>query len=51
MKIALVGAECEENLALRYIRAALETKGHNVAQITFNTEAETESAAKDSLTP
>jgi anaerobic magnesium-protoporphyrin IX monomethyl ester cyclase len=46
MKIALVGAECEENLALRYIRAALEARGHDVAQITFNTETDTEAAAR-----
>jgi hypothetical protein len=46
MKIALVGAECEENLALRYIRAALEEGGHGVTQITFNAEADTEMAAE-----
>jgi len=46
MKIALVGAECEENLALRYIRAALEARGHNVTQISFNAEADTETAAE-----
>jgi radical SAM superfamily enzyme YgiQ (UPF0313 family) len=46
MKIALVGAECEENLALRYIRAALEARGHSVSQITFNSEADTEAAAE-----
>ena len=45
MNIALVGAECEENLALRYIRAALEERGHGVTQITFNSEADTEQAA------
>jgi hypothetical protein len=45
MNIALVGAECEENLALRYIRAALEERGHCVTQITFNAEADTEAAA------
>jgi radical SAM superfamily enzyme YgiQ (UPF0313 family) len=46
MKIALVGAECEENLALRYIRSALEARGHCVTQITFNSEAHTEAAAE-----
>src|ERR1035441_7749224 len=46
MKIALVGAECEENLASRYIRAALEERGHSVSQITFNSEADTEAAAE-----
>ena len=46
MSIALVGAECEENLALRYIRGALEAQGHSVTQITFNAEADTEAAAE-----
>lgn len=46
MNIALVGAECEENLALRYIRAALEERGHGVVQITFNSEADTEAATE-----
>ena len=46
MNIALVGAECEENLPLRYIRAALEERGHGVVQITFDAEADTEMAAE-----
>ena len=46
MNIALVGAECEENLALRYIRAALEARGYSVTQITFNAESDTEAAAE-----
>jgi radical SAM superfamily enzyme YgiQ (UPF0313 family) len=46
MKIALVGAGCEENLALRYICAALEGRGHSVTQITFNADADTEAAAE-----
>ena len=46
MGIALVGAECEENLALRYIRAAIEERGHGVTQITFKAEADTESVAE-----
>src|ERR1035437_1195129 len=46
MNIALVGAECEENLALRYIRTALEGRGHSVTQITFNAESDTEAAAE-----
>jgi hypothetical protein len=46
MNIALVGAECEENLALGYIRAALEARGHHVTQITFNAKADTETAAE-----
>jgi anaerobic magnesium-protoporphyrin IX monomethyl ester cyclase len=47
MRIALVGAECEENLALRYIRGALERAGHFVLQITFNSEDEIERAARE----
>src|SRR5271166_5374719 len=46
MKTALVGAECEENLALRYIQAALEARGHEVIQVEFNTPADIESAAR-----
>ena len=46
MKLALVGAECEENLALRYIRAALDERGHRVTQITFNAETDTEMAVE-----
>ena len=41
-----MGAECEENLALRYIRTAVEACGHGVTQITFNAEADTETAAE-----
>jgi anaerobic magnesium-protoporphyrin IX monomethyl ester cyclase len=36
MRIALVGAEFEENLAVRYIAAALEAEGHDVRRIVFN---------------
>ena len=36
------GAEREENLALRYIRAALGARGYSVTQITFNAEADAE---------
>ena len=45
MRIALLGAECEENLALRYIRSMLEKHGHVVCQIKFNHAREMESAA------
>jgi len=45
MRIALVGAECEENLAVRYIHGALEQAGHDVVQVVFNDEGETERAA------
>jgi anaerobic magnesium-protoporphyrin IX monomethyl ester cyclase len=40
MKVALVGAELEENLGLRYMAAALEGKGHEVELIPFNRESD-----------
>jgi radical SAM superfamily enzyme YgiQ (UPF0313 family) len=36
MKIALIGAELEENLGLRYICSSLEKEGHTVKIIPFN---------------
>ncbi len=36
MKIALVGAELEENLAIRYMHASLFQAGHDVQIIPFN---------------
>jgi len=38
MKVALVGAELEENLALRYMASALESEGHETAIVPFNTQ-------------
>lgn len=38
MKIALVGAELEENLGLRYMASSLETRGHEAEILAFNTE-------------
>lgn len=38
MKVALVGAELEENLGLRYMASALERRGHQVEIIPFNSE-------------
>ncbi len=46
MRIALVGAEFEENLAVRYLRGALEAAGHEVIQIVFNDPQDTEWAAQ-----
>jgi radical SAM superfamily enzyme YgiQ (UPF0313 family) len=40
MKIALVGAELEENLGLRYIAASLERDGHEALIVPFNAESE-----------
>ena len=46
MKIALVGAELEENLGLRYIAASLEKKEHHVELVPFNTRHDILDAAK-----
>lgn len=40
MKIALIGAELEENLGLRYMASALEQAGHLAVIFPFNEEAE-----------
>ncbi len=45
MHVALVGAEFEENLAVRYLRGALEAAGHQVTTIVFNEPGETEAVA------
>jgi anaerobic magnesium-protoporphyrin IX monomethyl ester cyclase len=47
MRIALVGAEFEENLAVRYLRGTLEAAGHDVVQIVFNEPAGLERAARE----
>ena len=46
MLIALVGAELEENLALRYIWGSLQAAGHRVCLIPFNDGSETEATAR-----
>ena len=40
MRVALVGAELEENLGLRYIAASLEHCGHEVDIVSFNSDAD-----------
>jgi radical SAM superfamily enzyme YgiQ (UPF0313 family) len=40
MKIALIGAELEENLGLRYMVSALEREGHQARIFPFNDETE-----------
>ena len=45
--VALVAAECEENLAVRYIWSALEQAGHRVRLIAFNDGGTTESTARE----
>lgn len=47
MKIALVGAELEENLALRYIWGALEADGHEVSLIRFDLLDDIDQAARE----
>lgn len=46
MRVALVGAEFEENLAVRYLWAALEAAGREVIPIVFNEAGQTEAAAR-----
>ncbi len=40
MKVALVGAELEENLGLRYMASVLERQGHQVEIIPFNSQCD-----------
>lgn len=49
MNVALIGAELEENLALRYIASSLEACGHNVDIVPFNSEHDAESAVRQTL--
>ena len=49
MKVALIGAELEENLGLRYIASSLESKGHKVAIVPYNSEQDTEQAVRQTL--
>ena len=47
MHVALVGAELEENLALRYLHGALAAEGHQVTLVVFDCEADLERAARE----
>lgn len=47
MHVALIGAELEENLAVRYLRGALEDAGHQVTQIVFDSPADLDRAAAE----
>src|SRR3974390_1859945 len=49
MKIALVGAELEENLGLRYIASALETRGHQADIVPFNEARDTDDVVRTVL--
>lgn len=46
MRIALVGPELEENLALRYLHAALQEAGHQALIFDFNSPRDTEAIAR-----
>ena len=46
MKIALVGAELEENLGLRYMTSTLEREKHRVEIVPFNTEQDISQTVK-----
>jgi anaerobic magnesium-protoporphyrin IX monomethyl ester cyclase len=50
VKVALVGAELEENLGIRYMAASLEQCGQQVEIVPFNMEAEVSSVVKKILT-
>ena len=47
MKAALVGAELEENLGLRYMAAGLGGKGHQVELVPFHRESDIFSGYED----
>jgi anaerobic magnesium-protoporphyrin IX monomethyl ester cyclase len=49
MKVALIGAELEENLGLRYMGSALEQKGHQPRIIPFNADRESQKTVEDVL--
>jgi len=49
MKVALIGAELEENLGLRYIASSLESKGHQVAIVPLNSEPDADEAIRQTL--
>lgn len=46
MKVALIGAELEENLGLRYMASALEAKGHAARIVPFNSDRDTSLAVE-----
>jgi anaerobic magnesium-protoporphyrin IX monomethyl ester cyclase len=49
MRVALVGAELEENLGLEYMAAALEQAGHEAKIISFNTDQDVSPAVQQIL--
>ena len=49
MHVALIGAELEENLGLRYMASALEEKRHTATILPFNEEREIEKVVSQTL--
>ncbi len=49
MNVALIGAELEENLGLRYIASSLESRGHSIAIVPYNSEQDAEAAIRQTL--
>jgi hypothetical protein len=49
MRIALVGAELEENLGLRYIASTLEKRGHAAEIVPFNEAGDTDAVVRTVL--
>lgn len=49
MNVALIGAELEENLAIRYIASSMEACGHDVDIVPFNSEEDMESAVRQTI--
>lgn len=49
MKVALIGAELEENLGLRYIASALEQHGHEVQIVPFNSQQDIPNVVKRTI--
>ena len=47
MHVVLVGAELEENLALRYLAGALERAGHRATLVVFDAPRDVERAARE----
>jgi anaerobic magnesium-protoporphyrin IX monomethyl ester cyclase len=49
MRVALIGAELEENIGLRYMASSLEARGHDVAIVPFNVESDLADAVAQTL--
>ena len=49
MRVALIGAELEENLGLRYMASALELQGHKAEIFPFNGKGDTETVVRQVL--